>query len=63
MTPGFYNQNMQLFQPPDHFVLLNEMVQDSRIIPPDGRSRPDIEFWTGESPRRWEGDTLVEETY
>ena len=43
MTPGFYNQNMQLFQTPDHVVVLNEMVHDSRIIPLDGRPRPDVE--------------------
>ena len=62
MTPGFYNQNMQLFQTPDHVVVLNEMVHDARIIPLDGRPRPDIESWTGESRGRWEGDTLVVET-
>ena len=62
MTPGFYNQNMQLFQTPDHVVVLNEMVHDSRIIPLDGRPRPDIESWTGESRGVWEGDTLVVET-
>ena len=59
MTPGFYNQNMQLFQTPDHVVVLNEMVHDSRIIPLDGRPRPDIESWTGESRGRWAGDTQI----
>ncbi len=62
MTPGGYNQNMQLFQTPDHVVLLNEMVHDSRIIPLDGRPRPTIDSWTGESRGQWEGDTLVVET-
>ena len=62
MTPGFYNQNMQLFQTPDHVVVLNEMVHDARIIPLDGRLRPDIESWTGESRGHWEGDTLFVET-
>ena len=62
MTPGFYNQNMQLFQTPDHVVVLNEMVHDARIIPLDGRPRPAIESWTGESRGHWEGDTLVVET-
>ena len=62
MAPGFYNQNMQLFQTPDHVVVLNEMVHDARIIPLDGRPRPDIESWTGESRGHWEGDTLVVET-
>ena len=62
MTPGFYNQNMQLFQTPDHVVVLNEMVHDARIIPLDGRPRADIESWTGESRGHWDGDTLVVET-
>ena len=62
MTPGGYNQNMQLFQTPDHVVVLNEMVHDSRIIPIDGRPRPGIDSWTGESRGRWEGGTLVVET-
>ena len=62
MTPGGYNQNMQLFQTEDHVVVLNEMVHDSRIIPIDGRPRPGIDSWTGESRGRWEGDTLVVET-
>ena len=52
---------MQLFQTPDHVVVLNE-IHDSRIIPLDGRPRPDIEWWTGESRGVWEGDTLVVET-
>ena len=62
MTPAAYNQNMQLFQTEDHVVVLNEMVHDARIIPLDGRPRPGIESWTGESRGRWEGDTLVVET-
>lgn len=62
MTPGGYNQNMQLFQTRDYVVILNEMVHDSRIIPLNGGPRPDIESWTGESRGRWEGDTLVVET-
>ena len=40
MLPGGYNQNMQLFQTPDHLVILNEMVHDSRIIPLDGAPAP-----------------------
>ena len=62
MTPAAYNQNMQLFQTPHHVVVLNEMVHDSRIIPIDGRARPGIDSWTGESRGRWEGDTLVVES-
>ncbi len=62
MTPGGYNQNMQVFQTEDTVVILNEMVHDSRIIPIDGTPRTGIGSWTGESRGRWEGDTLVIET-
>ena len=62
MTPGGYNQNMQVFQTEDAVVILNEMVHDSRIIPIDGAPRTGIESWTGESRGSWEGDTLVIET-
>ena len=64
MMPGSYNNNMQLFQTPDHVVILNEMVHDARIIPLDGRPHlPDtVRQWMGDSRGRWEGDTLVIET-
>ena len=62
MTPGGYNQNMQVFQTEDTVVILNEMVHDSRIIPIDGSARNGIKSWTGESRGHWEGDTLVIET-
>ena len=62
MTPGGYNQNMQVFQTEDTVVILNEMVHDSRIIPIDGTPRTGIRSWTGESRGRWDGDTLVIET-
>ena len=62
MTPGGYNQNMQVFQTEDTVVILNEMVHDSRIIPIDGAPRTGIKSWTGESRGRWDGDTLVIET-
>ena len=62
MTPGGYNQNMQVFQTEDHVVILNEMVHDSRIVPIDGSARSGIGAWTGESRGHWEGDTLVIET-
>ncbi|SVA77231.1 uncharacterized protein METZ01_LOCUS130085 [marine metagenome] len=62
MTPGGYNQNMQVFQTEDHVVILNEMVHDSRIIPINGSPRTGLGSWTGESRGHWEGDTLVIET-
>ena len=64
MTPGGYNQNVQIFQTEDHVVLLNEMVHSSRVIPLDGRDPlPDgLRQWMGDSRGRWDGDTLVVET-
>ena len=51
----------QIFQTPDHVVLLMEAFHDARIIPLDGRSHlpPDVRQWHGDSRGRWEGDTLV----
>ena len=64
MTPGGYNQNVQVFQTEDHVVLLNEMVHNARIVPLDGRAHldGDIRQWTGDSRGYWDGDTLVVET-
>ncbi len=62
MTPGGYNQNVQLFQTPDQIVLLNEMNHNFRVIPLDGRPATGLPQWTGESRGHWDGDTLVVET-
>ena len=64
ITPGGYNQNLQLFQTPDHVVLLTEMVHTTRVVPLDGRPPLDqnIRQWSGDSRGHWEGDTLVVET-
>ena len=64
ITPGGYNQNMQLFQTPDHVVLVTEMVHTARVVPLDGRAAlsDGIRQWSGNSRGHWEGDTLVVET-
>jgi len=64
MTPGGYNQNMQVVQTPDHVVLVNEMVHSSRVVPLDGRPHlpKSMRQWMGDSRGHWEGDTLVVET-
>ena len=62
ITPAGYNQNVQIFQTPDHVVLLNEMVHTARIVPLDGRPHGTLPQWTGDSRGRWEGNTLVVET-
>ena len=64
ITPGGYNQNVQVFQTPEHVVLVTEMVHAARIVPLDGRPPlgQDIRQWSGDSRGHWEGDTLVVET-
>ena len=64
LTPGGYNQNMQVVQTKDHVVLVTEMVHTARIVPLDGRPRLNdaIRNWSGEARGHWEGDTLVIET-
>ena len=62
MTPGAYNNNVQVIQTADHVVLLNEMVHNARIIPLDGRPHIELSQWVGDSRGYWDGDTLVVET-
>ena len=63
ITPGGYNQNVQIFQTPDEVVLLTEMVHTVRVVPLDDRAVLDnVPQWSGVSRGYWDGDTLVVET-
>ena len=64
ISTGGYNNNVQIFQTPDHVVVWAEQNHDARIIPLDGRPHvsPQILQWMGDSRARWEGETLVVET-
>ena len=64
IVPAGYNQNLQIFQTPDHAVILHEMVHDARIVPLDGRDQlpESIRQWMGDSRGYWDGDTLVVES-
>ena len=64
IVPAAYNQNLQVFQTPDHVVLLTEMVHTVRVVPLDGRPpvAGQIRQWSGDARGRWEGETLVIET-
>ncbi len=64
IIPSSYNQNMQVFQTPDHVVLLTEMVHAVRVVPLDGRPPVSqaIRQWSGDARGHWEGETLVVET-
>jgi hypothetical protein len=62
--PGGYNNNIQIFQTPDHLAILIEMVHEVRIIPldPHPHITPRIRQYLGDSRGYWDGDTLVVET-
>jgi len=62
MTPGAYNNNVQIVQIPGTVVIVTEMVHNARIIPTDGRPHTTLRQWSGDSRGHWEGDTLVVET-
>ena len=59
-----YNSYYQIFQTPDHVVVLGEMIHDARVIPiSDMPHAPDsIRQWHGDSRAHWDGDTLVVDT-
>lgn len=60
---GFYNNNYQIVQAPDHVMILVEMNHDARIIRLNSEHRNDeVRPWFGDSIGWWEGDTLVVET-
>ena len=65
LLPSAYNNNLQLFQTPDHVVIFSEMVHDARIVPlsEDQPHLPEsIRQWMGDSRGHWDGDTLVVES-
>ena len=64
ISVGGYNNNVQVFQTPDHVAILNEQNHDVRVVLLDGRAHvgPTIRQWMGDSRGRWEGQTLVVET-
>jgi hypothetical protein len=62
MISGAYNNNLQILQTPGQFVIVNEMVHNTRIIPTDGRPHGTLRQWAGDSRGRWEGETLIVET-
>ena len=61
MTPGAYNNIMEVFQTEDYVAIYTEMVNDHRIIPLDNSEHlpEDMRLWKGDSRGRWDGATLV----
>jgi len=64
MTPGAYNNHVQISQSAGYVTLLVEMVHDARIVPIDGRPHlpASIRQYRGDPRGRWDGRTLVIET-
>ena len=64
MTPGAYNNHVQIFQTAGYVVMMTEMVHDTRVVPLDGRPHlpPHLRQYKGDSRGRWEGRTLVIDT-
>ena len=63
-VPNNYNSNILILQTPDAVVMLNEMINETRVVPLDGRPHvaAGVRLWNGDSRGRWEGETLVVET-
>ena len=64
MVPIGNSSGNQIVQGPGVVVLRNEMINEARVIPVDGRAAGSshIRAHMGVSRGRWEGDTLVVET-
>jgi hypothetical protein len=64
MTPGAYNNHVQISQAPGYVTLVVEMVHDARIIPVDGSPHlpSGVRQYKGDSRGRWDGRTLVIDT-
>ena len=64
ILPSAYYNNLQIFQTPDHVVLLSAMIHDARIVPLSDRPHlpGSVRQWLGNSRGHWDGDTLVVES-
>jgi len=63
MIPSAYNNNVQIIQTDDYFLIHNEMVHNVRPVRlADTAHRDTPRKWEGDSVGTWEGDTLVIET-
>jgi hypothetical protein len=64
MTPGAYNNHVQITQAPGYVILIAEMVHDARVIPVEGRPHlpSSIRQYSGDSRGHWQAGTLVIDT-
>jgi len=61
LMPSAYNNNLRIFQTPDHVALVTEMVHTFRIVPLDDSPHLPAEMteWSGDARGHWDGETLV----
>jgi hypothetical protein len=58
-----YNNNFQIVQTRDHFMVMSEMIHDVRIAPIGAKyDEREPDQYMGHSVARWDGDTMVVET-
>jgi hypothetical protein len=58
-----YNNNFQIVQTKDNFVVMSEMIHDVRVAPIGGKlDDRHVDQYMGRSTAHWEGDTMVVET-
>jgi hypothetical protein len=65
MLPGnLYNKGNRILQAPGLFIIQNEMVHETRIVPLDGRPHAPagIRAYMGDGRGHWDSNTLVVET-
>lgn len=63
MQPGSYNLNVQFVQTREHFMIMNEMIHNVRVVKMNAQHRDGPALvWEGDSVGHWEGDTLVVDT-
>ncbi len=64
MMPAIYGNAYEIHQGPGYVAIRYEMVNETRIIPLDGRPHPDarLRFYMGDARGHFEGNTLVVET-
>jgi hypothetical protein len=65
MLPGnLYNKGNRIIQAPGLFVIQNEMVHETRIVPTNGSLHrgQNIRTYMGDGRGHWEGNTMVVET-
>jgi hypothetical protein len=60
--PGLYNNGNEILQDKSYVVIRHEMINETRMVPLDGRPFTHVRTYLGESRGHWAGDTLVVET-